>query len=113
MRTNEGTDVMMLGRLRDPKYQLFGLGQGVEVEADLPGAGGGFSMELSEGQITAATTARVTLGALAAGVAAWHGYRRNNRSVGWGALWGTSAFLMPFVTLAYAAGQGWGRRTRR
>lgn len=46
---------------------------------------------------------------VAAGAAAFHGYRRNRGSIGWGVAWFLSGLVIPVVTSAIALAQGFGR----
>lgn len=44
------------------------------------------------------------------GLSAYHGYKRNNRSVGWAIGWGLLGGLFPVITPAIAFAQGIGER---
>jgi hypothetical protein len=44
------------------------------------------------------------------GVSAYHGYKRNNGSVGWALGWGLLGGLFPIITPAIAFAQGIGKR---
>jgi hypothetical protein len=41
-----------------------------------------------------------------AGLGAYHGYRRNGDSEGWGALWGAFGLTLPFIAVPVALVQG-------
>ncbi len=43
------------------------------------------------------------------GLCAYHGFKRND-SVGWGVAWGILGSMFPVITVAIAAGQGFGVR---
>lgn len=50
------------------------------------------------------------LHAASVGVSAYHGYKRNNGSIGWGIGWGILGGLFPIITPAIAVAQGLGTR---
>lgn len=39
----------------------------------------------------------------------WHGYKRNQASIGWGLLWALGGFMCPTVTLGFALTQGFAK----
>ena len=49
---------------------------------------------------------------VSAGLSGYHGYKRNNDSLGWGLVWGLLGATFPIVTPAVAYAQGFGTRAR-
>lgn len=47
--------------------------------------------------------------ALSVGASAYHGYKRNHGSLGWGVAWGALGGLFPVITPAIALAQGFGK----
>lgn len=43
-------------------------------------------------------------------ISVYHGYKRNNGSIGWAAVWGIAGALVPVVTVPVAIAQGLGKR---
>jgi len=50
------------------------------------------------------------ISAASAGVSAYHGYKRNNGSIGWAVGWGLLGGIFPVITPAIAFAQGLGER---
>lgn len=50
------------------------------------------------------------LSAASVGVSAYHGYKRNNGSIGWAIGWAMLGGLFPVITPAIALAQGLGKR---
>lgn len=48
------------------------------------------------------------LSAASAGVSAYHGYKRNDGSVGWAIVWGVLGGAFPIITPAIAVAEGFG-----
>lgn len=55
------------------------------------------------------TAIKGVLTVIAAGAAAFHGYRRNKGSIVWGTVWFLSGLVVPVITSAFALAQGYGR----
>lgn len=62
----------------------------------------------AEGKWNAALIKNV-LTVVAAGAAAFHGYRRNRGSIGWSVAWFATALVFPVISTAVAFAQGFGR----
>jgi len=54
-------------------------------------------------------TARAWLSPIIIGASAYHGYKRNHESYGWGVGWATLAVFAPFLTGAFMLAQGFGK----
>ncbi len=52
------------------------------------------------------------LALLSGALAAYHGVKRNNGSVGWGLVWGAAGTFAPIITPAIAIGQGFAKPKR-
>lgn len=52
------------------------------------------------------------LALVSAGASAYHGYKRNGGSIGWGLGWGALGLLFPILTPSVALAQGYGKRQR-
>ena len=50
------------------------------------------------------------LAAASIGVSAYHGYKRNNGSIGWGIGWGLLGGMFPVITPSIAFAQGLGKK---
>ena len=49
------------------------------------------------------------LAAISGGISAYHGYKRNNGSIGWAIGWGLLGSLFPVITPAIAVAEGFGK----
>lgn len=54
-------------------------------------------------------TARAWLSPVIIVASAYHGYKRNRESYGWGLGWATLAVFAPFLTTGFALAQGFGK----
>jgi len=50
---------------------------------------------------------------VSSGLSAYHGYKRNNGSLGWGIGWGVLGGLFPIITPSIAAAQGFGKPAKK
>lgn len=53
-----------------------------------------------------------TAGIVGTGVGAYHGYKRNGNSLGWGIAWGLLGGMFPIFVVPIALAQGVGKRSR-
>ena len=54
-----------------------------------------------------------TLSLVSSGASAYHGFKRNRDSVGWGIWWGLMGGLFPIITPAIGFAQGWSKPRKK
>jgi hypothetical protein len=76
----------------------------------------GFIARGTDGTIVIEDTTGLVLSTLAlasVSASAYHGFKRNGDSLGYGALWGGAAAVFPVITPAVAVAQGFGERAKK
>ena len=69
-------------------------------------------IELGEMSQTALEILNATFRVAGAGLAGYHGYKRNDGRIGATLMWGAIGFLLPVLTNVFAAGQGFAQPRR-
>lgn len=72
--------------------------------------GGLGDLVLTDQQVLAWEIGSLISASLFGALAFIHGYRRNNKSVGWGATWGVLGAMFPVVTMPVAMIEGFGAK---